>query len=107
MFFASLHELTHSIQDIGGVPRPVMVRIWEQGLFRNLKSLMRGLAGRTKHDVDRICRGNGRITYRELRELSRLSSRAAAAEIERRGLGKVSYRTVMRARARLGLGNAS
>ena len=42
-----------------------------------------------------------------LRELSRLSSRAAAAEIERRVLGKVSYRTVMRARARLGLGKAS
>ena len=40
-------------------------------------------------------------------ELSRLSSRAAAAEIERRGLGKVSYKTVMRARARLGLGKAS
>ena len=42
-----------------------------------------------------------------LRELSRLSSRAAAAEIERRGLGKVSYKTVMRARARLGLGKGS
>jgi DNA invertase Pin-like site-specific DNA recombinase len=31
-----------------------------------------------------------------LRELSGLSARAAAAEIERRGLGKISYRTVMR-----------
>jgi DNA invertase Pin-like site-specific DNA recombinase len=38
-----------------------------------------------------------------LRELPQLSSRAAAAEIERRGLGKVSYKTVMRARERLGL----
>src|SRR6476659_6044592 len=42
-----------------------------------------------------------------LRELSHLSSRAAAAEIERRGLGKISYITVVRARARLGLGEAS
>jgi DNA invertase Pin-like site-specific DNA recombinase len=39
-----------------------------------------------------------------LRELSGLSSRAAAAEIERRGLGKISYITVVRARGRLGLG---
>jgi DNA invertase Pin-like site-specific DNA recombinase len=39
-----------------------------------------------------------------LRELSHLSSRAAAAEIERRGLGRFSYKTIMRARARLGLG---
>jgi DNA invertase Pin-like site-specific DNA recombinase len=38
-----------------------------------------------------------------LRELRHLSSRAAAEEIERRGLGKLSYRTVMRARVRLGL----
>jgi DNA invertase Pin-like site-specific DNA recombinase len=38
-----------------------------------------------------------------LRELSGLSSRAAAAEIERRGLGKISYITVVRARVRLGL----
>jgi DNA invertase Pin-like site-specific DNA recombinase len=38
-----------------------------------------------------------------LRELSHLSLRAAAAEIERRGLGKISYRTIMRARIRLGL----
>jgi DNA invertase Pin-like site-specific DNA recombinase len=38
-----------------------------------------------------------------LRELQHLSSRAAAEEIERRGLGKLSYRTVMRARVRLGL----
>jgi DNA invertase Pin-like site-specific DNA recombinase len=38
-----------------------------------------------------------------LRELSGLSARAAAAEIERRGLGELSYKTVMRARARLGL----
>jgi DNA invertase Pin-like site-specific DNA recombinase len=38
-----------------------------------------------------------------LRELSQLSSRAAATEIERRGLGKLSYKTVMRARERLGL----
>jgi hypothetical protein len=32
-----------------------------------------------------------------------LSSRAAAAEIERRGLGKLSYKTIARARVRLGL----
>ena len=40
-----------------------------------------------------------------LRELSHLSSRAAAAEIERRGLGKLSYKTIARARVRLGLGD--
>ncbi len=39
-----------------------------------------------------------------LRETSGLSAQKAADEIERRGLGKVSYRTVMRARARLSLG---
>jgi DNA invertase Pin-like site-specific DNA recombinase len=39
-----------------------------------------------------------------LEELAHLSSRAVAAEVERRGLGKLSYKTVMRARARLGLG---
>jgi DNA invertase Pin-like site-specific DNA recombinase len=33
-----------------------------------------------------------------LRELSRLSSRAVADEIERRGLRKASYKTIMRAR---------
>jgi DNA invertase Pin-like site-specific DNA recombinase len=38
-----------------------------------------------------------------LRELQHCPSRAAAEEIERRGLGKLSYRTVMRARVRLGL----
>ena len=38
-----------------------------------------------------------------LRELSHLSTRAAAAEIERRGLGKISYKTVARARVRLGI----
>ena len=38
-----------------------------------------------------------------LLELWHLSTRAAAAEIERRGLGKFSYKTIMRARARLGL----
>lgn len=38
-----------------------------------------------------------------LRETAGLSSRAAAVEIERRGLGKVSYKLVQRARARLGL----
>ena len=38
-----------------------------------------------------------------LLELWHLSSRAAAAEIERRGLGKLSYKTVARARVRLGL----
>jgi DNA invertase Pin-like site-specific DNA recombinase len=39
-----------------------------------------------------------------LRETIDLSAQKAADEIERRGLGKVSYRTVMRARERLGLG---
>jgi DNA invertase Pin-like site-specific DNA recombinase len=38
-----------------------------------------------------------------LRELSHLSLRAAAAEIERRGLGRMSYKTIERARSRLGL----
>jgi hypothetical protein len=38
-----------------------------------------------------------------LRELQHLSSRAAAEEIERRGLGKLSYKTIARARVRLGL----
>ena len=42
-----------------------------------------------------------------LLELAHLSSRAVAAEVERRGLGKLSYKTVMRARARLGLGASS
>jgi DNA invertase Pin-like site-specific DNA recombinase len=42
-----------------------------------------------------------------LRELSGLSSRAVAAEIERRGLGRVSHKLVQRTRARLGLGDAS
>jgi len=36
-------------------------------------------------------------------ELKHLSTRAAAAEIEHRGLGKMSYQTVARARVRLGL----
>jgi DNA invertase Pin-like site-specific DNA recombinase len=39
-----------------------------------------------------------------LQELAHLSSRAVAEEIGHRGLGKVSYKTVMRARVRLGLG---
>ena len=34
-----------------------------------------------------------------LQELSHLSAQKVAAEFERRGLGKLSYRTVMRARA--------
>ena len=38
-----------------------------------------------------------------LRELSHLSSRAVADEIERRGFGKVSYKTIIRARILLGL----
>jgi DNA invertase Pin-like site-specific DNA recombinase len=38
-----------------------------------------------------------------LEELAHLSSRAVAAEVEKRGLGKISYKTIMRARARLGL----
>src|SRR5262245_34923132 len=42
-----------------------------------------------------------------LRELLHLSAQKAAAEIERRGFGKVSYKTVMRARRRLGLGDSS
>jgi DNA invertase Pin-like site-specific DNA recombinase len=42
-----------------------------------------------------------------LRELSGLSSRAVAAEIERRGLGKVSHKLVQRVRVRLGLEVAS
>jgi DNA invertase Pin-like site-specific DNA recombinase len=38
-----------------------------------------------------------------LRETAGLSSRAAAAEIERRGLGAINYMTVVRARKRLGI----
>ena len=38
-----------------------------------------------------------------LKELSHLSPRAVAEEIERRGHGKVSYKTAARARARLGM----
>jgi hypothetical protein len=38
-----------------------------------------------------------------LRELSHLSPQKIADEIERRGLGKISFRTIMRARVRLGL----
>jgi DNA invertase Pin-like site-specific DNA recombinase len=38
-----------------------------------------------------------------LRETIELSAQKAADEIERRGLGKISFRTVMRARVRLGL----
>ena len=38
-----------------------------------------------------------------LRELSHLSPQKAAGEIERRGLGKMSLKTVKRARVRLGL----
>jgi len=38
-----------------------------------------------------------------LKELSHLSARAAAEVIERRGLGKLSYKTIARARVRLGL----
>jgi hypothetical protein len=38
--------------------------------------------------------------------LSHLSAQKAADEIERRGLGKVPYRTIARARARLGLEEA-
>jgi DNA invertase Pin-like site-specific DNA recombinase len=37
-----------------------------------------------------------------LRETANLSARAAARELEHRGLGKVSYKLVQRARARLG-----
>ena len=42
-----------------------------------------------------------------LKELAHLSSRVVAEEIERRGLGKLSYKTVTRARARLGLKGAA
>jgi DNA invertase Pin-like site-specific DNA recombinase len=38
-----------------------------------------------------------------LRETAALSTRAAAIEIEKRGLGKISYQTINRARIRLGL----
>jgi DNA invertase Pin-like site-specific DNA recombinase len=38
-----------------------------------------------------------------LRELAHLSTRKAAEEIERRGLGKLSYKTIARARVRLGI----
>ena len=38
-----------------------------------------------------------------LKELAHLSPQKVAAEVERRGLGKLSYKTVARARVRLGL----
>jgi DNA invertase Pin-like site-specific DNA recombinase len=38
-----------------------------------------------------------------LRETAHLSARKAVVEIERRGFGKIAFRTVLRARARLGL----
>jgi len=38
-----------------------------------------------------------------LKELAHLSPRAVVAEMERRGLGKVSYKTIARARKRLGI----
>jgi hypothetical protein len=38
-----------------------------------------------------------------LRELSHLSTRKVAAELIQRGLGKLSYQTIARARVRLGL----
>ena len=38
-----------------------------------------------------------------LRELAHLSTRKAAEEIERRCLGKLSYKTIARARVRLGI----
>ena len=38
-----------------------------------------------------------------LDDVADLSARAAAAEYSRRGLGKISYRTIMRARERLGI----
>lgn len=40
-----------------------------------------------------------------LRETAQLSTRAAVVEIEKRGLGKISYQTIARARVRLGLGD--
>jgi DNA invertase Pin-like site-specific DNA recombinase len=42
-----------------------------------------------------------------LRELQHLSARAASTELQRRGLGTFSYKTVKRARGRLGLEHAS
>ena len=43
-----------------------------------------------------------------MRELAHLSTRKAAAEIERRGLGKLSHKAVARVRVRLGIsGSAS
>jgi DNA invertase Pin-like site-specific DNA recombinase len=42
-----------------------------------------------------------------MRELAHLSTRKAAAEIERRGLGKLSHKAVARVRRRLGISSAS
>jgi DNA invertase Pin-like site-specific DNA recombinase len=41
-----------------------------------------------------------------MRELAHLSTRKAAAEIERRGLGKLSHKAVARVRSRLGITGA-
>jgi DNA invertase Pin-like site-specific DNA recombinase len=42
-----------------------------------------------------------------MREFAHLSTRKAAAEIERRGLGKLSHKAVARVRCRLGISSAS
>jgi len=41
-----------------------------------------------------------------LKETAHMSARGAAGEIERRGLGKISYKLVQRARVRLGLASS-
>ena len=47
--------------------------------------------------------GAGQDLKPVLKELAHLSLRAVVAEMERRGLGKVSYKTIARARKRLGI----
>jgi DNA invertase Pin-like site-specific DNA recombinase len=42
-----------------------------------------------------------------MRELTHLSTRKAAAEIERRGLGKLSHKAVARVRVRLGISESA
>ena len=49
----------------------------EKCAFRNLKRLMSGLAGGTKHDVDRICRRIGRISDR-----NKIVAQGMASEIQ-------------------------